>query len=513
MELAALTTLAKNNQISSLRELNEVVAQLPALPSIIRYYDEFNDKHHSIHNPSKACIFKVKYGGRSLNINFEQFSENYRLLLKHVFVFLLSENLNISTVTLYLLGAKHLTHEDANELLRARPIGISQLWITLLARAMPTPAYHCAKALIRLLCQHRLAGWSDSYHEFLTTTLPYPATDKYAGVRSGDVFLSTEEEAAIVRYIDEAVCTLATSSESLFAYENLSDATMLVCAYQFGMRPIQIAMLTIRDVRIWEDSVSEPPTVHLTFRMVKQRHSATTKPLLRRVKREWASLFVDLYRRAQERGFEATNRIFDVQSGYEAGSRIASLVRKLIGGDMATMDLRHTAAQRLVDAGASQEELAEFLGHSDITTGLVYFETSANQAERVNKALGISEIYQRVSRIAHDRFISAEELALLKEEQQIGGMPHGIAIAGIGGCSSGQPACPYNPVMSCYGCKKFMPIHEVKIHEQVLMDFREIVRFFHDASRGDTTSPAYLQLQRTIAEVQAVINEIEGNVA
>ncbi|MBP0657292.1 site-specific integrase, partial [Mycobacterium tuberculosis] len=77
----------------------------------------------------------------------------------------------------------------------------------------------------------------------------------------------------------------------------------------------------------------------------------------------------------------------------------------------------HTAAQRLVDAGASQEELAEFLGHSDMTTALVYYETSANQAERVNKALGISEIYQRVARIAHNRFIGPEELAQLKESQ------------------------------------------------------------------------------------------------
>jgi hypothetical protein len=40
---------------------------------------------------------------------------------------------------------------------------------------------------------------------------------------------------------------------------------------------------------------------------------------------------------------------------------------------------------------------------------------------------------------------------------------------------------------------------------------REVVTFFDQSSRGNTRSPAYLQLQRTIAEIQAVIEELEGN--
>jgi hypothetical protein len=186
-------------------------------------------------------------------------------------------------------------------------------------------------------------------------------------------------------------------------------------------------------------------------------------------------------------------------------------VRKLIGSnDRGTpTDLRHTAAQRLVDAGASHEELAEFLGHSHIQTGLVYYATSATHAERVNRALGASDIYRRVAKIAHDRFISSEELTQLKGDQQIAGVPHGVPIAGIGGCSSGQPACPYNPITSCYGCRKFMPLHDKTMHERVLAEMREVVIFFDQSSRGDTRSPAYLQLQRTIAEIQAVIVELE----
>jgi hypothetical protein len=169
-------------------------------------------------------------------------------------------------------------------------------------------------------------------------------------------------------------------------------------------------------------------------------------------------LFIALVAYADSQGRDGNDRVFGVRSNHEAGSRIARRVESLIGDDACAMDLRHTAAQRLVDAGASHEELAEFMGHSHVQTGLVYYATSATHAERVNRALGASDIYRRVAKIAHDRFISPKELTQLKGEQQIAGVPHGIPIAGIGGCKSGQPACPYNPVTSCYGCRKFKVI-------------------------------------------------------
>lgn len=149
------------------------------------------------------------------------------------------------------------------------------------------------------------------------------------------------------------------------------------------------------------------------------------------------------------------------------------------------------------------------MGHAQTNTGLVYYATSASHAERVNKALGASEVYRRVAKIARDRFISQEDLAKLKDEQQIAAVPHGIPIAGIGGCQSGQPGCPYNPVTSCYGCRKFMPVNDKALHEKVLNDMRQIVLFFESSSRADMKSPAYMQLQRTIAEIQAIIDELE----
>lgn len=165
-------------------------------------------------------------------------------------------------------------------------------------------------------------------------------------------------------------------------------------------------------------------------------------------------------------------------------------------------------AQRMVDAGASQEELAAALGHSVLRTGLVYFQSSANQAELVNQALAVSPTYNAVLKIAKAKFIEREELMTLRGDQQVAGVPHGIPIAGIGGCTTGQPLCPYNPVTACYGCPKFMPVNDVSVHEQVLRELRQVVIQFKDIGHGELKSPAYLQLQRTLSQVDAVIDEL-----
>ena len=493
--------------------IDQVLAALPSLPPLIRYYDDFDDKLYSIRDPALQDDFELVIQGRKIRLDFTRFARDYGLLLKHTFLFLLGENLTVSTAANYVIAASHLGRDDIVAIIQAGPLRIGAAWARLRAREMPLATSILVKALLRLLCRHRQGGWSDAYESYIRSTLPLPSHVSHAGVVSGDAFLSTDEEAVIVRYLDDIVVALDSAATVPISQENVRDAAMLLCAYQFAMRPIQIAMLNMRNVRIWSDDNGKTSTVHLTFHMAKQRTQSARHPLTRRVKREWAPIFVALRAHHRAAGTSDDAHFFAVQSAYDAGARIATLVRKLIGSDEHgnATDLRHTAAQRLVDAGASHEELAEFMGHSSTQTSLVYYATSASHAERVNRALGASDVYKRVARIAHDRFISVEELAHLKGDQQIAAVPHGVPIAGIGGCSSGQPACPYNPVTSCYGCRKFMPLHDKTIHGRVLVNMRDVVLFFERSSRGDVSSPAYMQLQRTIAEIQAVIAELESD--
>lgn len=491
--------------------LRELCRLLPPLPSALRYYDEFEDAIRSIKNPNALTIFEISAYGKNFYVDFARLGKDSSVIFRHVFSYLLAQDLGVISAVNYLSAAQHLQPADVAALVEAGPTRIGSVWKALRARTLPAGAYICAKYVLQLLCTLRLFGWSDDYQTYLKNALPLPTKDKYASVRSGDVFLSVDEEAILVRYLDDTVAKLTTLGEEALGHDEIVDAAMLLCSYQFGMRRIQLAMLTLGNVRIWSEDDSTTKSVHLTFHMAKQRSNTKRKPLPRRVKVEWTPLFVYLKSKLEASGADANAKFFSAQSPDEVGKRISSLVRKLLESDVrgTLTDLRHTAAQRLVDAGASHEELAEFMGHSQVNTGLVYFATAASHAERVNRALGASEVYRRVAKIAHDRFISSEELSELKGEQQIAGVPHGIPIAGIGGCSSGQPSCPYNPVTSCYGCRRFMPLHNREIHQQVLADMREVVLFFDQSSRGDVRSPAYLQLQRTIAEIQNVIEELE----
>lgn len=479
---------------------------LPELPSVIRYYDDFVDEYRSIRNPKDEDVWILSVGGDEMPLDFMIFYVEFRYLLKHWIAFLI-QTLAPGTVSIRFVSLLKVSKEDLWCIVSASPTSIRPHWQALFAKGYTVLEMASLKSILHFFCKFNLYPWSPDYSDFLST-LPLPAVDKYASVRTGDVFLSVEEEAILISYFDDMTRKVLYQPESVSDYE-LRDVAILVCSFQFGLRPMQIGMLQMGDVRVWSNVDGAQPSVHLVFKMIKQQSRARALPLPRKVKHDWAPLFVELYNRGIRKGLDAGDRIFQTNSSRETAAIIIRVTGALLPDSRSATELRHTAAQRLVDAGASQEEVTEFLGHSDTDTCLVYFQTSPNQSERVNRALGISEIYQQVVKIAHDRFISSEELAELKGEQQIGGAPHGLPITGIGGCSTGQPSCPSNPVIACYGCRKFMPLYDVKIHQKALEDFRGVVILFSETSRGDFNSPAYLQLKRTISSIQGIIAEIE----
>jgi hypothetical protein len=407
------------------------------------------------------------------------------------------------SVSFYYYGLRKQSNGQLAEIAIADPFMVKARWASL-TNGFSDETYIATKVFLGYLCEIHLGSWTPQFRT-LVANLPVPRRDPYAVVRAGDCFLEIEEEAKLVRWIDEAATSGAALSENA-----LRLASLVLCAYQFGMRPKQLGTLRKRDCEVRWSNEDGLPSVYLTFRMLKQQDPLASRlPLLRKVKREWAPLVAATY--ALLEAEPSTAFFFGFKSRRELSEALIEQLDEILPGmGRIAYDLRHSMAQRMVDAGASQEEIAAALGHTRLASGLVYFRASANQAERVNKALGLSETYQTVAKIAADRFISNDDLARLKGEQQIAGVPHGIPITGIGGCKTGQPSCPYNPVTACYGCPKFMPVRDVALHEQVLKDFRGVVNEFRVAGAGDQESPAYLQLRRTIAEVQGIINQLEG---
>lgn len=489
--------------------LDDIYRNLPLLPKKIRYYDDFDDRLITIKSFDTLNILTLDAYGGKRTIDFRIFGQANHLI-KHLVVFLISKDLQASTVLGLIRALKRLDSGLITDFIYSKSGKISIQWNKFLARDDFTiDTYSGLKSLLVFCCHNNIDSWNVDYLDFISKSLPLPSRDKYRSIRSGNAFISDDQEAKIVNYFNNVSHDCENSSYIDFHEIRATSALML--AYTFGVRPIQIALLTISDMKIFEADSNEDVSVHLTFHIVKQKSKAKALRFTRRIKREWVPIITKLYFYMDEIGKSGADRLLGAKSPREVGVMIAELGEKITSIKLNATQLRHSAAQRLVDAGASQEELAEFLGHADITTGLVYFDTSANQAELINKALGLSEVFNEVQSIAKNKYINSSELSQLKGEQQIAGVPHGIPIAGIGGCESGQPTCPYNPVTSCYGCHKFMPINDISQHQSVLKGMRDTVKLFSTKSLNDQNSPVYLQLKRTITNIQLIIRELEND--
>lgn len=116
-----------------------------------------------------------------------------------------------------------------------------------------------------------------------------------------------------------------------------------------------------------------------------------------------------------------------------------------------------------------------------------------------------------LAKIARTKVIDKAMLLGLPSDQQIGAVPHGVPIAGIGGCDLGQSLCVKNPVLACYTCSRFMPLGEPDIHEEVLESLRPVVTEFAAASRNNHQSPAYAQLKGTLDAARRIVEELKAS--
>jgi integrase len=487
------------------KSLEALWKNIPQVPEVVRYYDDFSDSYGEVKHAGTSDRWQLFFNGRFATLDFLNIDVNLRDLIKVWCSDILARLSPVST-EYYFRGISSLPTDRIIRLLNCTPQDVRSEWKQCHSTGFSSRHLISLKSLLIYMCEVRIGYWQPQWRD-LVSQLPLPKVDKYASVRTGDAFLSLDEQAAIVRHIDH-VCAEIESRPTLISGGLLELTAILVCSYEFGFRAKQIAMLEMRNIRIWDDGLAQYPAVHLTFIMIKQRSANAVYPMVRRLKRDWSPLFIELFRRANASGLAGSDYVFR-RSPSDVGKAIRGITEIIFGTSRDVRKLRHSAAQRLADAGASEEELAAFMGHTDLETGLIYFRSSASQAERVNQALAVSAVYQGVVKIAHNRFISVDELAALKGEQQVAGAPHGIPVSGIGGCSHGQPVCPYNPVLSCYGCSRFMPVAQAAIHKSVLKDLREVMKFFYASSRGDRGSPAF-QMEETLSNVQAVIHELKG---
>lgn len=491
-------------------EIERVTSKLPPLSPVVKYYDDFANQMHSLRDLGDAEHISLALDGHLHPISFIEFGPA-KHVIRHVFAdWLDRHDLHYVTI-LFRSVLSYLSRRGLAsllELITSPPFDARSHWNTFVLAEVSARESWSLRAVLHSLCRLNIGHWTPAAASIIRS-LKSPKVDKYRVVRVGDCFLPLDHQALIVDHIDNMCAALANDPEAVDG-NDLRDVCMLVMSYQYAFRPGQIARIELADVRLFSTGA-----VHVAVLLIKQKDNSKRIRVTRRIKREWGPLFNELVKRRengallQEEGVPP--RLLFGLTPPSVSRAIMDLTEEMTGEAWSPTDLRHTAAQRLADGGISHAGLTEFMGQTSDRIANVYFDKSPAQAQRINEALAISPIYANVAKIAKTKTIDKTMLLGLPPEKQIGGVPHGIPIAGIGGCDLGQNLCMKNPVVACYTCSRFMPVNDPEIHEEVLHSLRPVVTQFAVASRNNQQSPAYAQLKGTLDAVRRVVEDLQSN--
>jgi hypothetical protein len=58
-----------------------IAFEVPPMPAVIRYYDDFLDEHHTIRNPAGADVWRISVRGTERSLDFNLFAPELRMLM------------------------------------------------------------------------------------------------------------------------------------------------------------------------------------------------------------------------------------------------------------------------------------------------------------------------------------------------------------------------------------------------------------------------------------------------
>jgi hypothetical protein len=178
-------------------------ANIPPLPVAIRYYDDFSDTYGQVKYPDHSDQWSISYDGKQVTLD----SRSFDVVISPFIKSWCANQLAIRaprTTEYYLYGLKQVSLQQFTAIITATPQEVHSAWRIISADQLQYYALEALKSIFSFMCRFSVGPWLPEWLDYVSM-LPLPKVDKYAGVRTGDVFLSFEEEAAIIRHIDE-VC-------------------------------------------------------------------------------------------------------------------------------------------------------------------------------------------------------------------------------------------------------------------------------------------------------------------
>lgn len=488
--------------------LHDIELKLGPLPTIVKYFDDFEDTHRTIRDIENRTSVILMTDGEPYVVQFDQIP-SLSVILKHIFVDWI-KNYDPTTVRINwgsfpaLAAATHPTL--LLDLIELSSLKLEAFWDGTVYPFVTPDLAKLIRSTMHSLVRLRVADWGNVEPPRIRS-LVGPPQDRFGRIRSGSCFLSSEEQARVTNHLEDIREAVERAPDTVND-DVLLNACMLALCNDDGLRSGQLARIETNSFRLFESG-----SVHYRFPRRKQQAGHRADLVTRKISTRWATLLREMLTRRRLRSLIGVSRVptrlFFGLTPKAISSRVRVISMGIGVGPRGPHDYRHTAAQRLADSGATAFEIAEFLTHSSLKVAEVYVDSSPMQAEIINKALAISSVYSTILEVWKTRVIRLDELLSLPPDHYISGTPHGLPISGIGGCQTGQSLCSRNPVTGCYTCSRFMPLGDISIHRRVLEDFRGIVNSFVHRAVGDKVSPAYLQLQNTLEAVQRIIDQLE----
>ncbi len=378
------------------------------------------------------------------------------------------------------------------------PLQIDEWWDVL---APDEETAKTGKTILRYAAQCRVGPWHEKHLDLiraLSNRNEVSSKSQKARIRNRSTMLSIDMQADIVSALN-----LAAERASMPDLD-LEAMVALALIYEHAVRPVQILALKISDIAIVLDANNERQ-VMISFHAAKQRRNKSFV-VTRVMKPSWNILLCRLVENGEQ---ESSRRLFSTTAAQVLWQRVKRSC-KLLGYPIRSgfSQIRHNGAQVLADTGHGMKLISRYLMQSQERSAAVYVEASAQQAELINRALGVSRLYSTILGIARGDLVTTDELTEAPESMQVGGVLGTRMISSIGLCKSGQPSCPFDPVSGCYGCSRFMPSDNLGAHKEAVTGMREQVAAFV-ALDTEFNSPAALQLVAALSKAQQTIALIQ----
>ncbi|EFH2863618.1 TPA: site-specific integrase [Escherichia coli] len=366
---------------------------------------------------------------------------------------------------------------------------------------------------LKILCAETFPGFNLEDYDDLEF-VPRPYLEHWGIYQEIDNILDPLEKNMICNGLFEMASLLRDGKS--FSHSEVRNAAILGLAYVTGARPVQLARLAVKDVRIDTRNQESGLIRYSVFLPYAKQRRVTTERLFLAIPSEIGELIMNYTVRYKK---NPEDKLFDfsVSAPHYVSQAINQAILNFCPPEyqaavacgeaalptITPTDLRHNVGHSLAMQGASAEEIAHVLGHTSLAVAKYYIMATPALALIRAKALGANPVWQNmVAMMLTGELVDSAHWKGHPVVGLVGDELHNK----IGGCSRNSSTCPFSEVRSCYGCLYYRPFtdgeHQALL-ECVKKEVDELIAI--SDSVGNSRNPLILIHETTQFEIESVI--------